>query len=282
MMWLYLTLLSVGLSSVAGVLQKTLMGNDRSNPYSYAIVFHLLLALCNFALALVTGATFSFSSENFIFLIFASLLWGVCSIFLFKALQLVEVSEVTVVSTLRVVVTIGASVLFLSESFDMRKMLGAAIIIVSTFLVTDLKRGMRFNSGLVYTLLMALCGGLAIVADSFNVQHYNIVVYSMFSNLCAGLLLLAFYPKALNGWKHFIQPSFLKRMLPVVIFSNMQALAYLFALSFGGNTAQVGTIRQSSVIVTVLLAILFLNERGNLHRKLLAATLVTFGVILLS
>jgi uncharacterized membrane protein len=54
------------------------------------------------------------------------------------------------------------------------------------------------------------------------------------------------------------------------------------ALTYGGNTAQVGTIRQASVIVTVLLAVMFLRERGNLGRKLIAAVLVTAGVFLLS
>jgi uncharacterized membrane protein len=93
---------------------------------------------------------------------------------------------------------------------------------------------------------------------------------------------LVFYPKVLQQWKHFLQPNFLAKMLPLAVFSASQGVLYLLALTYGGNTAQVGTIRQASVIVTVLLAVMFLRERGNLGRKLIAAVLVTAGVFLLS
>ena len=123
--------------------------------------------------------------------------------------------------------------------------------------------------------------GLAIVVDSVNVQDYDVITYNMFQNFFTGFIILAFAPKSLQQWRHFIQPSFLKKMLPLGIFSTTQGILYLTALTYVGHTAQIGTIRQSSVIVTVLLAVIFLNERNNLWRKLFAAGLVTLGVILL-
>lgn len=71
-------------------------------------------------------------------------------------------------------------------------------------------------------------------------------------------------------------------MLPLAVFSATQGVLYLAALAYGGNTAEVGTIRQASVIVTILMAAVFLGERGNLGRKLLAGAIVTIGVFLLS
>ena len=129
---------------------------------------------------------------------------------------------------------------------------------------------------------MTTFAGLAIVADSANVQHYDVLAYSTFSNFLSGFFILAFYPKALRQWAHFVQPRFLIKMLPLAVFSATQGVLYLLALTYGGNTAQVGTIRQASVIVTVLLAVIFLNERGKLWHKLIAAALVTAGVFLLS
>ena len=128
---------------------------------------------------------------------------------------------------------------------------------------------------------MALFAGLAIVADSANVQQYDVLAYSTFSNFLSGFFILAFYPKSLKKWGHFIQPNFLIKMVPLAVFSATQGVLYLLALAYGGNTAQVGTIRQSSIILTVLLAIVFLNERSKLWHKLVAAILVTIGVFLL-
>ena len=282
MNWLYLTLLSVLFVSIANILQRVLMKGDKSNPYSYAIVFHILLGTINLAFALLFGSNLSLFSGNIVLLILSSLLWGICTIFLFKALQLLEASEVTILSTIRIVITIIASMVFLQEVFNNQRVLGTIIIIASTILVANLKKGFRFNKGVIYVLAMSLFAGLAIVADSFNVKHYDVLSYNAIQNFLSGIFLLLFYPKALQQWKQFIQPSFLKKMLPLVIFSTIQGVAYLLALTTPGVTAQVATIRQASVILTVVLSISFLGEKDNLLRKLGAAILVTIGVILLS
>lgn len=282
MSWLAFTLLSVLISSGATILQRVLMKGDKSNPYSYTIVFHFLLGFLVLAFGLMRGSNFSLFSGNIYFLLLAAALWGICQVFLFKALQLVEASELTIVSELSVVVTIAASIIFLKQAFTGWNVLGTVLILTSTFLVVNFRKGFKLHKGLVYTLAMALFGGLALVIDSVNVQHYDVLAYSTFSNFLSGFFVLSFYPKALKQWKHFVQPNFLVKMLPLAVFSATQGVLYLLALAYGGNTAQVGTIRQASVIVTVMFAALFLKERGNLGKKLIAAVLVTAGVLLLS
>jgi uncharacterized membrane protein len=282
MSWLVLTLLSVLVVSVANILQKVLMKGDSSNPYSYGVVFHFLIGFLNLGFALAYGSHLSLFSGNFLLLLLVSFLWGACTVLVFKAVQTLEASEVIVVSTLRVVVTVAASVIFLHEAFNGHKIVGAIIIIVSTLLVVNFEKGFKVNKGLLYVLGVALVGGLAIVVDAVNVQHYDVIAYNTMTNFLIGFMLLGFYPKALGQWRHFIQPSFLKKMLPLAVFSTVQGILYLLALAHGGNTAQVGTIRQASVIVTVLLAVVFLRERDNLWRKVAAAVLVTLGVVLLS
>ena len=282
MSWLLLTLLSVIIASAASILQRVLMRDDTSNPYSYAIIFHFLLGFLVLAVALVRGSDLSPLSGNVGMLLLASALWGACQVFLFKALQLLEASEVTIISDLRIIVTIIASVIFLGEVFTGWNVIGAILILAATLLVVDIRNGFKFNRGVWFTLAMALFAGLAIVADSANVQQYDVLAYSTFSNFLSGFFILAFYPRALRQWNHFIQPTFLIKMLPLAVFSATQGVLYLLALTYGGNTAQVGTIRQSSVIVTVLLAVIFLNERGRLWHKLVAAILVVGGVLLLS
>lgn len=258
------------------------MKDDKSNPYAYAIVFHFLLGLLNLGLAQWYESRFPSISEDFAVLVLASALWAACSVFLFKACQLLEISEITIVSGLRVVVTIVASVVYLQERLNAEKILGAVIILAATLLVVVLKKEVKLNRGLVYTLAMALFAGLAIVADSVNVQHYDVMVYNTLQNFLTGFMILAFAPKALSHWGNFIEPKFLARMLALAVFSTAQGVLYLKALTYGGHTAQIGTVRQASVIVTVLLAVVFLSERSNLGRKLVAAILVTLGVILLS
>lgn len=280
--WLFLTLLSVLVVSVSSILLRVLMKGDKSDPVSYAIVFHFVLGFLNLGFALWFGSEFSILDGNIFVLLLACALWGACGVFLFKAQKLLEASEVAIVSTLRVVVTIVASVIFLHESFGIQSIVGTAIIFISTLLVVNLKDGFKFNKGLLFAVAMAVFAGLAVVADSFNVQQYDVIAYNTVANFLIGLMILAVYPKSMQQWKDFIQPSFLSKMLPLGLFSTIQGILYLQALTYVGYTAQIGTIRQSSVILTVLLAVIFLSERDNLYRKIIAAVLVTVGVFLLS
>lgn len=279
--WFLLTILSVFLGSVANVLQRVLMKYDKSNPYSYAIVFHFLLGGVNLVFGILNGADFTFHNENALFLILGTVFWGICTVLLFKALQLLESSEVTILSTLRVPIAVIAAIVLFQESFDYQKMLGMIIIIVATILVTNFKKGFKFNIGVVYVLGVALFSGLGIIVDTLAVKHYDVVFYNTITNFLIVPLLLLFRPRALKEWTHFFQPDFLIRMLPLAIFSTAQAITYLYSLTSEGNTSQIATIRQSQLIITVLLAIIFLNERNNLLRKLIAAILVTIAVILL-
>lgn len=281
MSWLLLTLLSVLFVSLANILQRVLMKGDTSNPYAYAIIFHFLLGILNFICALFLGSHISLANGNVLMLLLASALWGATIVLLFKALQLVEISEVTILSTVRVLVVIVTSVLFLHESFSVLKAIGAAIIIMATLLVTNHKKGITFNKGITYALLMSVLGGLALVVDSFNVKYYDPIFYNAMQNFLSGLCILLFYPKFLGHWKQFAAPRILKKMLPLSVMSAIQGNAYLIALATPGVTAQVGTIRQSMVIVTVVLAALFLRESDNVVRKIAAAIFVTVGIMLL-
>lgn len=280
--WFWLTLISILFVSVANVLQRVLMKHDKSNPYSYAIVFHLLLALLNAICIIIFNSQIALFNGNFLLLIISSVLWGATSVFLFKALKLLDVSEVTILSTTKIFVIIIASILFLHESFSLKKALGAIIIVIATILVTNQKGKMKFNEGVFYTFLMVVFSGTALVIDSFNVKNYDPIFYNTIQNLLSGLFLFFVAPKALREWKQFTSPSFIVRMLPLTFFSTIQALTYLIALKTPGITAQSGVMRQSTIIVTVILAVIFLGERKEITKKIIAGTLVTIGIILLN
>lgn len=280
--WLLLTLASVFIVSLANILQRVLMRDDKSNPYSYAFIFHILLGILNLVFALIHGFQLPPLDGSFIYFIIAAVLWGGGTVFLFKALQLLESSEVTILGSFRALITIVASIIFLRETFNLQKVLGTIIILASIFLVSNLKKGIKFNKGIIYVFVMAVMYGSAVVFDAFIVKQYDPISYLAVANLLIGSMILMFYPKALGQWSYFIKPNFLKKMLPLVFLSSAQAIAFYMALSIGGNASQIGPINQAQVIITVLLAVVFLKEKDHLLRKLIAGVLVTFGVVLLS
>ena len=256
------------------------MKNEKSDPWSYAVVFHFLVGFLYLAIASTQGFQLPQLSSDMALLLISSALWGTGTILFFNALKLLESSEVTIITSVRSIVTIIASIFFLHESFNLQKAAGTLIILISALIVTNLKKGIKFNNGIVFALSSTIFTGSAVVVDSFILRGFDPISFLAIANIFIGLLLMAFNPKVVLKLPTLIQKKFLVRMLPVVILSSGQAIAFYYALRIG-NASQIAPIAQSQVMVTVLLAAVFLKERDNVLRKCIAALLVIAGVLLL-
>jgi uncharacterized membrane protein len=64
-------------------------------------------------------------------------------------------------------------------------------------------------------------------------------------------------------------------------FYSIQAVTYYLAYQSGALLSQLSPVTKLSTVVTVLLGIIFLKERDNLPRKIIATILATAGGILL-
>ena len=74
---------------------------------------------------------------------------------------------------------------------------------------------------------------------------------------------------------------FMKMLLLCAVYS-IATLSDYYALSSGGNASQVSPTLETSIILTVILAAVFLDEKNNLPKKLFAAAIAAIGIILLS
>jgi uncharacterized membrane protein len=110
-------------------------------------------------------------------------------------------------------------------------------------------------------------------------RHNDPLPYLSIAFILPGLFLLVISLKSITKMKPLFQPSLLKKNVSFTFIYSMAAIAYSFALVSGGEASQVGTIAQSNVVVTVILATLILRERDHLLKKLICAILVTVGVL---
>lgn len=256
------------------------MRDSKSNPYANATIFCLLLGFFTLFFAMLGGFHLPSRHTNLFFYFVAASLWAIGTVLSFKALRLLESSEVTILSSLRSLVTIVGSILILQETFSIQKSVGTVIILGSVLMISHLKHGFRFNRGVLFALGSTLFNGMAIVFDVINLRGYDPISYLAISNFLVAGILLVCYPRTFTLWKSFVEPSFLTKMLPLGILSAAQAILYYLALS-KGHASQIAPINQSQVILTVLLAAIILGERDHLSRKIIAALCVMVGVLLL-
>src|SRR5581483_6998196 len=177
MLWLWFLLISIFTASIANILQRVLMKDAKSDPLSYGIIFQFTFGTFNLIFGLIHGLVLPQLSFHLIFFLISAILWGSTTYFFFKGLKLIEASESTIILSSRTFITIFAAILFLHESLNLPKIIGVILMIFSVFLITEMKRGFKFNKGVYLAFIASVCGGLAIVSDTYNVKTYDPISY---------------------------------------------------------------------------------------------------------
>ncbi len=93
--------------------------------------------------------------------------------------------------------------------------------------------------------------------------------------------LLLVQPKAIKKIKYYFRKDRAAKVLLLSLCDTFGMLALYLAYQTGRNAAVIGPLRSTSIIVTVVLAILILKERTNAVNKIAGALIAVFGVVLL-
>ena len=257
------------------------MKDEKSNAHAYSIVFQIFGGLVVGLVAVLNGFVMPPITQFPVNFLLLAVLYGAGTLFIFNAFKYIEASEVTIITSTRSIITIVSAILLLGEAFDFKKAIGTLIILIAAYLVSRKKRALKMNKGVLYALAMAICYGLAITNDTFLLKYVDVFSFLTVAFLLPGFFLIAVKPKALFELSQFLKPKVFANMLVMTVFYAGGASLFYFAIINGTNASQITPISQSSVIVTVILAAIFLNERDHLLKKVVSAILVTIGVLLI-
>src|SRR3989344_6139666 len=281
MSWQILILISIVLFSVGTLLQRILMKGKESDPIAYSIVFQLLTGI------IIASYGFLFANMDFpevvplTNILLMTLLWTSANIFSFTAIKYIDVSRYTIVFSSRLFFTVIASSLFLGEFLNTRQWLGAILIFASIYIVTQ-KRGekLAFTKYDAFSILAAMSFGFANTNDRFLLRTFELYPYVAIAFVFPAIFTAIIKPKHLKHLRVFAERTILKKMLFLCLFYSVSSLAFFRALQVAPNSSQVVAVNLTTVILTVLLAVIFLRERKNLGRKLLGATISFIGLLL--
>ncbi|HSA83977.1 MAG TPA: DMT family transporter [Patescibacteria group bacterium] len=279
--WIVFSVSSVFLFSLASILRRVVMKDDKTDAIASSIVFQFLGAVFIGMFAFSQGFVLPQLTGYYLNYLFVGVFWGLATFFQFKAYHYLEASEAIIISTLEAVVIIIAAKIFLSEIFTLPMVIGTLLVLAGVIIVTKTKHKMQFNRGVLYALGFCLFAGLGAVNDTYMVKSVDAMSYLSIGFLLPALFLMIIQPKAIIHIKALLPLQSFRKIVLLTLFYSLGAILFVFAILHGAQVSQLGVIANSSVILTVLLATLFLGERDNLLRKCLATILVFVGVILL-
>lgn len=281
MSWQLLTILSVFLISISNLLQKVLLRNDKSNPITFAILFQLITGLFLLLFSLTFGGV-KFQNLNGVAfnIMVMTILYGLNSIFVFKALKYIDLSKFSILFSTRGIFTIIASTILLKEGLNTFQLFGAVFILSGILFVSLKNKKITFVKEDIFAFFAAFCFGVAVTNDRFILKSLDLNTYLSIAFLLPGIFIAMFNINALKEIKFFLNKQKLSILVLLSFIYAIAAIAFFGAIQISSNVSQVSTISLSTVVFTVLLSIVLLKEHGNLKMKIIGTILCFIGLVL--
>jgi len=215
-------------------------------------------------------------------LILMTVLYSFGNVFIFQSLKRMEASRFTIIFSSRAFFTVLASSLLLGEFLTPKQMMGTLLIILGVILVNIKSARLTFSKKEIVALLAAASFGFGISNDSFMLKTFNLYPYVFLAFVIPALFIMILNPYTIKNMKVFLKKDVFIKMILLCVLYSIQAILYFSALQISKNSSRIASIGLIGVIVTVLMAIVFLKEKENLAQKLLGAGFSFIGLLLIT
>lgn len=191
-----------------------------------------------------------------------------------------EASTYSMIKQLSTVFMIVAGLLFFKEPFVWKKIIGSILIIASNFLVFYNHKGITFNKILLLAMLSNLISASALfIGVSFS-DSFNIAFYGALTVIVPAILIFIFeriqFSDVKKEWTQGNKKAIVITCISWAITIVVQLRAYQL-----GEVTQVAPLSALTVMLNVIVGYLFLKEKSNLLKKIIAATLIIISIILI-
>lgn len=281
MSWELYTAISVLGLSISIILQRVLIHKDKVDPVAYAVFFQAVVAAIILLFAVAAGFSLPGIGGLVVPAVASIVLYGAGHIVYAKTLQRVEASVFSIYFATHAIWVMILGILLFNETLTTMQAIGSLLIFASISLVVKSARNFRPDAGALLGLLTGVLFGLAITLWSYVGRHTDTLSWAAVSFAGASLAALLFSPSAIKRMSPMVAPKVLPKLVLLGVFYAIGSVAMLYAYK-EGTFSLVSPLRQTGIIVTVLLAFLLLPvERIRIGRKIAAAAICTLGVVLL-
>ncbi|MCI8760810.1 MAG: DMT family transporter [Clostridia bacterium] len=192
----------------------------------------------------------------------------------------IEASTFSMLKQLSTTFMIFAGLIFLKEEFVLNKFIGAILIIFSNILIFYKKGKFEFNKYIILGILSNLSYTIALFLDVNNSDSFNLPFYVAITLMVPAILIMIFErikpTEIKNEWINGNKKAIITTALSWGMMIVSQLRAYQLQ-----NVTIVAPLCALTVILNVMVGYLFLKEKDNLLRKIIAAILIIISVILI-
>ncbi len=281
MSWLILTLLGILVFSPKNLLYRTLMKDDKSDPYAQSIVFFGLGGTLALLFSLFHGGfQYQITLDQLLLFVPLTICATVGPVLLFKSYQRLDASEIAILqSSQKVWAVLGAFVL-LQEPFAVNKILGTLVIVVGVAITLWRRRQFQVNEGVALVLVATLFYAGMDLVSYYIVRDFDAISFIVYVCYLPVVTLLLLRPQTVKKISYYFKPKYALGVSLLALCDTVGTLCFFFAYQVGRNAAQIVPLGGLITINSVLLAIIFLKEYTNIPNKVIGALVTLVGAVL--
>ncbi|MFZ2886626.1 MAG: DMT family transporter [Minisyncoccia bacterium] len=283
MTWALFLAASILAQAIANVMNRVVMKSADKGTWAYSALSQIITGSLVGIYALINGFQMPPLLELWPFFLMTTILNIGQNVFQNEALRTAEISFFTILSSTRILISMFAAFLVLGEHVTLAQGFGAIVMIAAVTVAFSRRFEWKWEPWMGYAFLYALCSGLVFIGDAKIVsQSPDVISYVALAFLVPGFATIAIKP--------WIAPDVFrlaasKQVIQMTAWSasyGFMAVTLWLAYYYGATASAMAPIRQSAVILTVIIAMIFLNERTHMLRKTIAALLAILAVYLIS
>lgn len=192
----------------------------------------------------------------------------------------VEASTFSIMKQLSTVFMTFSGFLFFKEQFIISKFIGAVLIILSNIIIFYRKGDGKFNKYVGLGIISNICYTIALFLDVNYSECFNLPFYVMLTLGVPAILIVIIERIKFSDLKNEFQKENRLPILITAIAWSSCIVAQLRAYQLG-NVSIVAPLCSLVVIINVIVGYIFLKERNDLFKKILAAGLIILGILLI-
>ena len=190
-----------------------------------------------------------------------------------------EVSVYAILNQLSSVFLILYGLTIFHESFVLTKMVGAGLILVANIFLRYSGRKFNVNKYVLLAAFANLIFATALTIDIGISKHFNLPIYNMFTLLIPAFIIKTAEKTTIGEIQAEYENGNKKYYILTGISWALLLIFMIRAFQFGGFTL-ITPLSATAVLLNVLIGTLFLRERKDILKKIIAALIVIFGVYL--
>lgn len=192
----------------------------------------------------------------------------------------IEASTFSIMKQLSTVFMTFSGFLFFKEEFIVNKFVGAILIILSNVIIFYKKGEGKLNKYVGLGIISNICYTIALFLDVSYSECFNLPFYVMLTLGVPAILIIIFEKIKVSDLKNEFKRENRLPILVTAVTWSFCIVAQLRAYQLG-NVSVVAPLCSLIVIINVIVGYIFLKERDNLLKKIIAAALIILGILLI-